>query len=44
VDSVELEEEPFIPNPVEVKHEEVKLEIKRHKASDVDEGGQGSLF
>jgi len=39
-----VEEEPAIPIPVEVKQEEVKLEIKRHKASDIDEDGQGSLF
>jgi topoisomerase-4 subunit A len=39
-----VEEDPYIPNPVEVKQEEVKLEIKRHKASDIDEDGQGSLF
>jgi hypothetical protein len=30
--------------PEEAKPVEVKLVIKRHKASDVDEDGQGSLF
>ena len=47
--SVEQVEEPSVPNPLEVVPEEakpveVKLVIKRHKASDVDEDGQGSLF
>jgi len=48
-ESVEQVEEPSDPNPLEVVPEEakpveVKLVIKRHKASDVDEDGQGSLF
>ena len=48
-ESIEPVEEPSVPQPLEVVPEEVKpvevkFVIKRHKASDVDEDGQGSLF